>query len=291
VVDEDSVPDGSVSGGSVPDGAVSIVGDGLTATIVPARGGKIVSLQDARGYEWLAGAGEHRMPPARRGTAFLDADMCGWDECAPTISACTLPDGTELPDHGELWDTGWDAAASILSTRGRALPYRFERSIAGIAGGLRFDYTVTADERMPFLWAPHPQFLAPPGTRVLMDAGRVVDALSDDSREAEWTAELASIDSIRSGGCRKVYAGPDELLAEAAIEVSGRGTLSFRWDPAIVPYLGVWFDNACYSREPVIALEPSTGFYDSTAAALAANRVMILEPGRPVSWSLEVIVR
>jgi hypothetical protein len=285
-----------------PDESLTIiVGDGLTATIVPGRGGKIVSLRDARGHEWLAGPGPSIGDPARPGTAFLDADLCGWDECAPTISACRLSSGAELPDHGDLWDTGWTIDGATLSARGRSLPYRFERGIASIGGGLRFEYTVVADERMPFLWAPHPQFVAPPGSRVALSARRVVDALGSGAlggdaldggdRESDWTAELAAVDSIPPGGCRKVYVRPDEAIAEAALEVPDRGTLTFRWDPAVVPYLGVWFDNACYSREPVIALEPSTGYYDSTAAAVAADRVLWLEPGRPVSWSLEVTIR
>jgi hypothetical protein len=271
--------------------SVTVVGDGLKAVVLPERGGKIGSLVDASGYDWLSAPEAEPSAPARPGASFLDADMSGWDECAPTVTASRLADGTDLPDHGDLWDTGWIGNGQTLLARGRSLPYTFERTITAVDDGLRFDYTVTATERpMPFLWVAHPQFLAPPGTRVAVAAHAVVDALANDPRELEWSHELSTIDTIPAGQCRKVYLSPDEHVNTTAIEVPGHGRLSLRWDAQIAPYLGLWFDHARYAPQSVIAIEPSTGFFDSAASAESAGRVLMLEPGVPVSWFVDLTV-
>jgi hypothetical protein len=51
----------------------------------------------------------------------------------------------------------------------------------------------------------------------------------------------------------------------------------------------VWLDNAQFSREPVAALEPATGFYDNLERAAAAGRVTRIAPGEPLAWTLEVV--
>ncbi len=57
-----------------------------------------------------------------------------------------------------------------------------------------------------------------------------------------------------------------------------------------LPYLGIWFDRGAYSREPVIALEPSTGYYDSLATAVELGRVPRLEVGVPFEWYVDLAV-
>lgn len=267
-------------------------GGGLTAAVLSSRGAKIVSLTDDGGNEWLlAPSGPLDRPPPP-GTPFIDAEMCGWDECAPSIVACEAPDGRWLPDHGDLWDAAWSVDGDAMTAHGTSLPYDFTRTIVPIDRGLRFDYRVatSGDEDLPLLWATHPQFTAPAGSRVELDSPIVIDALDERDRRCELTAELSTIDSVEVGGCRKIYADPDRTLASAVLEVPGRGRLRLRWSATVAPYLGVWFDNGAFARQPVIALEPSTGFYDSLADAVRNRRVLIIEAARPVTWSLEVTV-
>jgi hypothetical protein len=264
-------------------------GDALTATVDPRRGAKIVSLLDGRGHEWLLPPRELEAPlPA--GSGFTDAEMGGWDECAPSIVACPTPDGRPVPDHGDLWNVEWTGAGATLTARGRALDYEFSRAITPIDAGLRFTYTVLAHEDTAFLWAAHPQFSAPAGSRVLIDLASVVDVLDDAEALRAWPATLSEIDSVPPGGCRKVYAAPDAPVDHAVLDVPGRGRLVMSWDAAVAPYLGVWFDNGAYARRPVIALEPSTGYYDSLALAVRNGRVLHLRAGQPVQWQLEVRV-
>lgn len=265
-------------------------GGALTATVDPRRGAKIVSLLDGNGHEWLLPPREPASPlPV--GTAFTDAEMGGWDECAPSIVACPAPDGRRVSDHGDLWDVEWTGDGATLTAHGRALDYEFSRSIELADAGLRFTYTVLAHEDTPFLWAAHPQFSAPAGSRVLLDTASVVDVLDGAETRSDWPAELSEMDSVPAGGCRKVYVEPAAHVDHAVLDVPGRGRLTVSWDAGVLPYLGVWFDNGAYAREPVVALEPSTGYYDSLAVAARNERVLRLRAGQPVQWWVEVRVR
>lgn len=268
---------------------LTVSGGMLTATVDPGRGAKITSLRDACGMEWLAQPASDET--YRAGTAFTDAEMAGWDECAPTIVACRV-DGWELPDHGDLWDAAFvvmpDGSTVAL---GGSLPYRFRRRILPTDDGLRFEYEAEAlDQSVPFLWAAHPQFTAPPGTRVeLGDVTHVVDVLDPATPELPWEPTLASIDAIDAGGCRKLYVHPEQAVYAASL-IRGDRMLTLSWSPEC-PYLGVWFDGAAYSREPVIALEPATGYFDSLDTAARLGRATVLTPGAPLRWCVELASR
>lgn len=251
----------------------------IRAIVDATRGAKILSMRDSTGREWLAQAA----PTARRGDDFLTAEMAGWDECAPSIVACEWGDRA-IPDHGDLWNAVFDRRGDTVSARGSTLNYYFERTIQPIDGGLRLSYRAEALERdIPFLWAAHPQFAAPRGTRVRVVVTDVVDVQAATLPVVPFDG---SIDTVEEGGCRKVYLQPDEQVTEAELVRPDGGRLRMRWSDNL-PYLGIWFDKR-YSREPVIAIEPSTGYFDSLANAVERERVAMLRRGEPLHWWLEL---
>ncbi|MCY7411677.1 MAG: hypothetical protein LH471_01345 [Salinibacterium sp.] len=263
-------------------------GSGLTASVEPARGGKIVSLIDEAGSEWLA-----QTDPIFRladGASFVESEMAGWDECAPSIVACTIR-GRDVPDHGDLWNTAFDTDGSTVRAFGVSLGYRFERTITATDDGVMLHYLAeSVGETVPFLWAAHPQFSALPGTRVELAApARVVDVLDPKLPISEWSPQLATIDTVPHEGSRKWFVEPDHPVEAASIVRADGSSLTMRWSPTC-PYLGVWFDSRAYSREPVIAIEPSTGYFDSLESAVYYGRVALLTPGAPLAWwvSLQV---
>lgn len=257
----------------------------LTVTIDPSRGAKITSLVDASGGEWLLSP---RTMEAQnlRDASFTDAEMGGWDECAPSVVACHAPDGREIPDHGDLWNIAWAQSNGSLTGIGSSIDYRLTRTVSATRTGARIDYTVVAREDTPWLWAAHPQFLATPGTRVLLDTGHVVDVLHDPPAVRDWPGGLDSIESLAPGTGRKVYADPATPIGSATLERPGYGSLRMTWDSSVAPYVGLWFDNRAFARQPVIALEPSTGFFDSLEKAAAEGRVLHLRANVPVHWSI-----
>jgi galactose mutarotase-like enzyme len=275
--------------------ALEIAGAGLTMIIVPGRGGKIVSLVDDHGTEWLLGPPDRLPAPARPGARFIEAEMCGWDECAPTIDVCRLADGTELPEHGDLWTAAWsvrpgavgDSTVS-MEVGGTALPYTLRREVLATDTGLELRYRVTADRPIPFLWAAHPQFLAPLGTMIELppEIDRVIDVYREPGVEHRWDTGLASIDTVPEGTGRKVYLPPTASVGTAALRRPDGRALRLTWDPAIVPYLGFWYDRSGFARADVIAIEPSTGYYDSLVEAVSRGRVSTVMPDRPLEWTV-----
>jgi galactose mutarotase-like enzyme len=272
------------SGGAEPRGVV-VEGGGLTVAVSLDRGAKIVSLRDSS-REWLAQAAPH-MPTPPPGTAFVDAEMSGWDECAPSIVACTV-DGWRVPDHGSLWDASFGLSgvtATVQSDR-----FSFSRSVEALSDGVLLSYRAWTDhDELPFLWAAHPQFVAPQGTSVRLpdSVANVVDVLGDQPVVQEWGLGLASIDSVEPGGCRKFYADPSVTVNSAALVHPDGSELLLEWSD-VAPFVGVWFDRCAFSREPVIAIEPTTGYYDSLRTARDIGRVTHLRAGNPLEWSVKV---
>ncbi len=273
----------------------------VALVVLPIRGGKIVSLQ-AFGHEWLAQPELPLGAPPAPGDAFVDGDMCGWDECAPSVVECTLPGwpessvDTQLPDHGELWTVPWtvDPAQSDRAVAlGPISRCTFARTVTlGTGPVVRLDYAVTAAlVDTPFLWAAHPQLRAPAGSQVLLgrEPERVVDVDSgSDPMPEDWRPELARIDTVAPGGSRKFYLEPTDHVGSAGLMLPDGRSLTMRWDPLLLPYLGIWFDRSRYSREDVVAIEPSTGWYDSTARAIAEDHVLRIPAGGTAAWWLEI---
>lgn len=261
---------------------------GLTARWT-ARGGKIVSLQGPDGREWLSRTSRSSVPA---GAAFGDAEMAGWDECAPTIAPCAV-DGAALPDHGDLWDAGWRLDGVTASVEGRALPYAFRRTASvGAEGALRLDYEATSlAGALPFLWAAHPQFLASAGTVVRLPEGAhaVEEHYPGPVRAERWVAGSGALGALAPGTGRKLFVDPDAGIDRAELVQPDGAVLAMRWSPAC-RYLGLWFDRAAFGDQEVVAIEPALGHGDALAEAVREGRAATLEPGRPLRWWIELDV-
>ncbi|GAB2594489.1 hypothetical protein [Pseudactinotalea suaedae] len=268
----------------------AVTGGALTVLISPERGGKIVSLRDREGGEWLCQPAGALSPPAAPGAVFVDAEMCGWDECAPSTHPCTVG-GRPIPDHGDLWTARFRAGGDGLEADGTSLGYRFRRRVLPTDAGARIEYEAQAlTDVVPFLWAAHPQLVAPPGARVELGepVEEVVEVLEPGLPRVPFTPDLAEIDTVVRGGYRK-WNVPPERAATSVSLIRGPRRLTVRMGPE-TPYLGIWFDAAAFSNEPTIAIEPSTGYVDALDVAIEQHRATELVPGRPLSWTIELEV-
>lgn len=304
--------------------AWALESDVLRVMIVPQMGAKIVSLLDRRGdFEWLPGPMPGRpVRPVAYGAPFAEQDMAGWDEMFPTILACAYPGpgpqhGVPLPDHGEAWALPWAvtrAAAGELSLtlEGRALPYRLTRTATlGQTDTLILRYTLEnlSDDPMPYMWAAHPQFLAGADCRIVLPPAltEVVNTAGPDvgwgPREARYSWPEATapdgrrvrLDAVGSPALRrgrKFFAPPAARPAWAEVRRAESGhSLRLEWDPAEVPYLGLWVDEGLVNSEAVVAPEPTTGWYDDLALAWGKGEVTVV-PARGVRhWALVMRVK
>jgi galactose mutarotase-like enzyme len=263
-------------------------------TVAPKRGGRIVSLRDVTGREWLAPPDPATWRLPMKTGRFVESDMAGWDECAPTINA-TRWEGIEYPDHGDLWHRQWsvevgpDAGIAVSCTAGW---FTLRRSIRATRTGFRLDYEARSSVAAPrpFLWAAHPQFRAPDGSRVTLPSHvtEVVDAIDPAAPTLAASKDLLRIGSLAPGGTRKLIT-PSATRVGAATLVHPDGVrLGLRWDEAVVPWVGVWMDRSAFSREDVIAIEPMTGWFDNAADAASGGRCAFLGADAPLRWWLEL---
>jgi galactose mutarotase-like enzyme len=219
-----------------------------------------------------------------------------------------------LPDHGEVWTLPWDVMAGdnwlALAVQGRALPYQLTRTMSlPDAATLRLDYTVVNNGGAPFaaLWAAHPQFVATPATAIRLPD--VVESVLAVQPIADWApigtpldwpvtrtpdAARLQLDRVTTADAhtsRKVYTHPDQAVGWAMLTETDCGHwLRMAWDPAQIPYLGIWVDEGQYNPALTVALEPSTGFYDSLVWAVDNARIPVLKPGERLDWSLTVAI-
>lgn len=259
----------------------------LVAEVDMNKGGRITSLRGAD-IEWLLQPAG--LPP--QDNSFVGSGLAGWDECIPTVAACTGADGRAVPDHGSVWAREWTVDGNGYGTV-QVEQFRFGRRIRHSQSGLRLDYLVhsIAEEPIAVLWAAHPQVLSPPGTAVEIAVGDrgVLEVYPGPPRIVPWH-QIRSIDAVPNGAARKIYLPVNEPVSAARLIRPDGRWLEWRWDPQLVPHLGVWFDNGAYAAQSVIAIEPAIGWYDSLDMAANNGTAMRLAAGETRRWWLALRV-
>jgi galactose mutarotase-like enzyme len=157
-------------------------------TILPRFGGKIASIRI--GSHELLQAPLAPITTRTRTMTFDQGDASGWDECLPSVAACSVKTEAgeaEIPDHGDLWRVEWvrpgagnreqataNGAASSLNLLGKcfSLPLEVERNIqlseAERGWRLNVNYRVRNCGKypVPWSWAAHSLFVCEKGDRI-----------------------------------------------------------------------------------------------------------------------------
>ncbi len=301
---------------------VLIVSGDCCVTILPGLGGKISSIR-IRDKELL----QPPLAPVLPRTPdlpFDQSDASGWDECAPSVAACTVEtaDGAvHVPDHGDLWRVVWvpvEGSREPASLRAAcfSLPLEFLRTVtlreSPHGWRLNLDYTITntGQRPVPWSWSAHPLFSVAPGDHIELPAA--VSALrlegSGDGRlgtagaAVSWPmarlvsgaeADLRVVLPASSGVGDKLFTGP--LAGQDGWCILHRPSAGVRikvsFDTSRTPYLGLWL---CYGGWPdrpgptqnCVALEPATAPVDSLAQTGPWSRT--LPPGDSFSWHMAV---
>jgi galactose mutarotase-like enzyme len=299
--------------------AITFETERLRLITVPGMGAKIVSIFDkAEGREWVLPPANRPFQPVSYGAVFVDQDMSGWDEMFPTINECHYPlaspyTGKKLPDHGEVWALPWAVSnqtenSAEVQVSGQALPYRLSRKVEFVTDAkVRFTYTVDnlSDVDIVGFWTAHPQFVVNTLTRIVLppEVTTVVNVVGEShwgevGRLYGWhesishNGESFRLDQVRDPShrdCRKFYLPPEQSVSWAALQnPTDSSWLRLSWDPAIVSYLGIWVDEGVYGPVSTVALEPSTGYFDSLEWAVANQRVPTIPAHGSLSWDLDV---
>jgi galactose mutarotase-like enzyme len=297
----------------------------LSLTAVPELGGKIVSLvRKKTGHEYLLQPADPERAYRRRscGDKFEDYGPCGFDECLPTVAACLYPEepfaASKLPDHGDVWclpSSIETVAEQIrLTTSLKSLPLRFTKEVQLRENTLRIGYEATnlSQSSVKFLWSAHPLLTVEPGAEIILppevkeievewskDArlGKAGDRCGwpQDTGRSGRTVELNRVAPPSAGTADKLFTG---RLSEGFCGMflpSKNENIAFRFDPRMVPYLGLWICQGGWpegraDKQFTVALEPCSGRPDSLAEAIRRNECVMLAANETVRWWMEVEV-
>ncbi len=270
-----------------PEENVLIEAGACSISILPSFGGKISSIR-FNGTELLQ-APLTAVGQRTRSMPFENGDASGWDECLPSVAACTVttPSGSaQVPDHGDLWRVAWKldgrnagTATQPSSVAMRAecfsLPLALERRIdlaeTGFGWRINLSYTLTnrGNSVVPWSWAAHPLFSAAPGDRVLLPEsirslrleGSGGNRLGNSGDSVRWPiaslpsggeTDLSIAQPPESGIGDKLFAGPLTLEENwCALERPSAGLrIRLSFDPVDSPYLGLWICHGGWPERP-----------------------------------------
>ena len=304
--------------------AIQIQTGRIALTIIPGLGGKVSNLRDCRTQrEWLW---RHPRYPYKRvphGSSYVvEADTGGWDECFPSVSACSYPSepwkGAAIQDHGELWSQVPESEIEehgetvTLQTRWRgiALPYIFTRTITlkNNSSVIHSDYEVlnTSDQPIHFVWCIHPLLAIEPEMELHLPswarfnvAGAFPSDLVSTAKDLQYPFSASglnfpSLPETSAARSIKIWSDPLPMDAGWAILKARDGELRMRWDVALLPQLAAWMNLGAWAADggtPYynLGLEPCIGAQDSLNDAV--NRYQLfaeLPPHGSKNWWLEI---
>lgn len=286
----------------LPGGTAEVVrleADGVAVAMIPALGGKLISITGPDGYEWLS-----RSPRPYRARAGLktygDTEFDGADEIFPSMEAC---DG--IPPHGELWRLPWTRVAGpglTYALDGQVRPYRFQRSIAIDHGAIVLSYRIDnpGPEALPFFYLFHPLFSIaeplelelPPAQPMRLNYSQH-HFLGQAGSTVPWSAltatSFASATASRSA-LRFWGIGTVAPALPAKLRRPGGAALVLSWDSTVLPYLTLWCSEASPFVDNLahLALEPCTSASNKLSDAIRDGVARVLPAGGHLAWQTRI---
>ncbi|HBC86650.1 MAG TPA: hypothetical protein DCZ94_06830 [Lentisphaeria bacterium] len=287
--------------------------DFLAVKFIPEIGGKIISIKDAAGTEFLD-RGKKPYSSRTPKMTYSDTEFDGIDEVFPTMTECKMPAGefkdVKLHPHGDLYRKKWtyslDNGILSMETSGFELPYVFKRTAKLEKSALVLDYTVTnnSSQPLPYIYTFHPILAAKTGSRLEMPAdmkvkvsysmkgwlgkGGEIRKLGEIKNE-DGTPFLEKMFTSSSGRYWKFFT---EKLSkgEAILAHNGSSKLVMTWPADMFPYLAVWCSEGNVGGQNHIAPEPSTSIEESLEKAYAAGEARSIPAKGTDKWQIRISI-
>lgn len=293
----------------------TLLNSDLTVMVIPEEGGRVASLRCAEScLEFLT---QTNHPSAVRGPSFdnrfQDGACAGIEECVPTVGSCgEQTEGGSAPDHGDFWQIPWevthaDKTRLCLEAIGFSRPLRYhkELSLEGRRLIIRSRITNIATAGVSFLYACHPLLAIESGDRVVLPH-EVSSLQLYYSRAAEigvppltvpWPGSASQpLDIVRSaetGFAAMLYTRRLQQGSCGLYRSSRRQGLTVRFDPQLLPFLGLWLcyggwpDETQGERQHAVALEPTVAPCNTLQEAQLARAAKQLKPNETMEWEIE----
>ncbi len=298
---------------------ITLRNDELSVSLLPELGAKIISVFDrVHSREWMSIAPGATFRRAQFAEPYSALDNSGWDECFPAVGAGYHPTppwaGTPIADHGEVFTLPWSVEPQgdslKLSVSGVHFPYTFEKTLSLHGAILRTEYRVSNPTPFDFpcIWSTHPLFQPTPGMRIRLPevTGNVTfagtnqpDRFDTYGSSHTWPNmqtlegelwDLSAVHSPNAGVAIKLFTR--RLVEGWCALVDYDGWVAFRFDPKIIPFLGVWINQGLPRGESDryyhVALEPTTGRSDWLDAAMRADTVSVIPAHDELRWTLDL---
>lgn len=291
---------------------LTLKNDQLSVQFVPELGGKIISIKDADGREFLSRSDR---PYARRqyGMEFGKTEFDGIDECFPSMGACKYPyDGAykdvDMVDHGEVFNMPWtvlSGAGVDMECKGTRFQYVFRRTATLEGNVLKLDYTVTNTGSEPLHWMYlfHPLLAADKGTgltnipddmpiKISYNPGDFLGKRFDikpwgQLKDAE--GKPFKDDQFRPKSERYYkYHSPKLDKAELVLSHADGSAVKMTWSKDILPFFAVWTSEGSVGGLHHFAPEPSNSSTDNLATAKEAGEESVIPPGGTIKWFINI---
>jgi galactose mutarotase-like enzyme len=311
---------------------VSMQNPHVSLTILADAGGKIAEFVNRRsGHDWLWQNPHITVKAAQYDVDYgSELDSGGWDEVLLSMSPSdlTLGDGKRrhIPDHGDVVGQRWsviDASVSgdgraicEMAVTGRAVDYRLSRTIELGPDSTEIDvrYALTNKEsfNLPWYWSMHALLNAqheleielPKNQELRLDhAEHGINGepgmtngwpyLPSADGSARDLSRCFGPDSAAAPFAGKFFVrSPDSGLVKVVVKDT-RECLAIRYDPAQLPWIGLWVNNRGWSgcgSDPYtnLGIEPSTAAFDNVSSAVDDGSIAWLRPGETREWWLSV---
>lgn len=292
---------------------VVLSNDSLTVRILPEIGGKIISIKDSSGSEYLdrgSSAYKARSPEM----TYKDTEFDGIDEIFPTMAECKMPAGefkdAKLHPHGDLYRKKWtyslDNGILSMQTSGFELPYVFKRTAHLDKSSLVLDYAVTSNsgQPLPYIYTFHPVFKATTGSKLELPSDMNVKVSFSMKNWMGKSGETRKLGEIRnedgslfiekmfkkdSGGYWKFFTGKMNK-GEVILSNGNSPRLLLSWPADMFPYLAVWCSEGNVGGQNHIAIEPSASSEESMEKAYAAGEARIIPPKGKHEWQIRISI-
>jgi hypothetical protein len=293
-----------------------IESDALSVQIWPHLGGKISSIVDkADGHELMFQLESEVPQHGMYDRSYQDGWYAGWDECFPAVAASGYPrppyQGVSVPDHGELWGLPTLPVRSrhgiVTVWNGVRFKYRLTRVLIVVGSTLLARYTLTnlSPHEFRFVYAGHALLCMKLPIELQLPEGEPYRHSHGASgvpvdQAFEWP-KLYEKNQLRDVSRPETLPGQDawKLFGlrpsnAATIHYPTRQRsldIDFTPSPAVNNYWGIWINTGAWNRHRHLAVEPTTGRYDTIEASIADDSAAKVLSHGQVEWTVKWTVR
>jgi hypothetical protein len=264
---------------------------------IPEDGARIAALNYS-GHDLLTSPSVSFNPPDRFYGEYETRPVYGYDDCFPSVDACTYPGGNfDCRDHGQLcwqpWHTEINGSSIICSTDSLRPAVNFKRILRFESNRLtwRFEVTSLSMKRSVFLHVMHAllpldkiSYLEIPQSR------NIFDEIKSENTSLKSSANVVKhLTALQPGSfemllLKEIYDGFIRLGFSNGLK------LEIRFDHALFPTLGIWWNNGGYPEGGLIrtecAFEPIPGTCSDLSKSYIDGAYLSVEPGKQMCWEI-----